>query len=250
MQKRFVEKYLETLEKEFEKYKKKLVNKKIGVLVSGGIDSSIIAHFVCQHFPSAVLISLQSEKSVDDDFVQILSTHLQIEPVLAQVTKDDFVQIKTEIISLLEGAKVDPNPMQVALSSVYYLLFKRAQKLGISYIFTGQGPDILLGGYHKYRQLTGEILKTTIKNDLPLLKIDQKRDNAMAQRWQLQTINPYLEKKVVDFCLTVPGELLIYKGQEKYLSRLLGKKLNLPSKIVERPKHAMQYSTGVSKLIK
>ena len=250
MEKAWVSQYEQILVNLFKNYKKQIRNSKLGVLVSGGIDSSLIAYLVNKHFPDCFLISLQSEKSVDDDFVEILGKHLKKSPLLVQVTRENLVSIQPEIENLLRLAKVDINPMQLALASVYYWLFKAANDWGIKTIFTGHGPDILLGGYNKYRQLSGEVLKQAIRADLPLLQIDHSRDMAMAQKWDIKVINPYLEQTNVDFCLSVPSELIIKKDQEKYLSRALGKKVGLPQKIVNRPKKAMQYSTGVAKIIK
>lgn len=250
MEKAWVLKYQKILSDLFLEYQKKLREEKIGVLVSGGIDSSIIADFVTRSFSEVKLISLQSEKSVDDDFVKVLAKRLKKNPLLVRVTREDLQKIRPEIIELLTLSKIDVNLMQIALGSVYYWLFKEASKQGIKTIFTGQGPDILLGGYSKYRQLTGDALKQAIICDLPLLKIDQLRDSAMANKWGIKIINPYLEKAVIDFCLSVPAGLVIKNGQEKYLSRSLGKSLKLPNEIVQRPKKAMQYSTGVTKISK
>ncbi|OGK64690.1 hypothetical protein A2313_04315 [Candidatus Roizmanbacteria bacterium RIFOXYB2_FULL_41_10] len=250
MEKAWVNKYEQILADLFRNYQQQISNSKIGVLVSGGIDSSLIACLVNKHFPDSYLISLQSEKSVDDDFVAILSQFLKKNPFLVQVTRENLLAVQDEIKQLLNKVGVETNPMQMALASVYYWLFKAANKKDIKTIFTGQGPDILLGGYSKYRQLSGETLKQAIRTDLPLLKIDHIRDTAMAQKWGINVINPYLEQVNIDFCLSVPPQFINKNGQEKYLSRALGKKFNLPKKIVERPKKAMQYSTGVSKIIK
>ena len=250
MEKAWVNKYQQILENLFKNYRQEIKDQFLGVLVSGGIDSSIIADYVSRFFPKAILISLQSEKSVDDDFVEKLSKHLKKNPLLVRVTREDLLAVQDEIKKLLKKAGVETNPMQMALASVYYWLFKEASNQGIKIVFTGQGPDILLGGYSKYRQLNNNALTSAIKTDLPLLQIDMARDTAMAKVWGIKIINPYLDKAVIDFCLSVPSKLIIKNGQEKYLSRVLGKSLKLPKVIVERPKKAMQYSTGVSKIIK
>jgi asparagine synthase (glutamine-hydrolysing) len=250
MEKIWVDKYQKILERLFKNYQNEIKEQKIGVLVSGGIDSSIVADFVVRSFSQTKLISLQSEKSIDDDFVIILAKHLKKDPLLVRVTRENLLEIQPEIKKLLTWAAVEINPVQIALGSVYYWLFKEANSQGIKAIFTGQGPDILLGGYNKYRQLSGKNLKQAILEDLPLLQIDLARDTAMAKVWDIKIINPYLDKSVIDFCLSVPTELIIKNDQEKYLSRILGKSLRLPKIIIKRPKKAMQYSTGVSKIIK
>ena len=216
--------------------------------MSGGIDSSIIAYFVNQAFPSSALLSLQSEVSVDDDFVEILARYLQKNPFLVKVTVDDLRAIEQDVIILLKKAEVSVNQMQFSLGAIYYLLFRAASLAGIKTIFTGQGPDILLAGYNKYKNLSGIALKAQITRDLVLLETDKKRDGMMAKRWDIQLVNPYLSPEFTDFALSVPADLLIHGGMEKYLSRVVGNYLGLPKQITERPKKAMQYSTGVQKI--
>jgi len=250
MEKEYRDQYLRIFEELFNGYKAKIGRKKVGILVSGGIDSSIVAHFVSTHFPNSSMLSLQSEKSVDDDFVEILGNHFKVQPLLARVTREDLVSANREVLQLLKEAKVERNVMQVALASVYYFLFKEANRRQIEVIFTGQGPDVLLAGYNKYKALSGMALKAQITRDLVILETDKKRDSAIAKRWGLKVMNPYLELKFVDFALSVPSEFLIYQGTEKYLSRVVGAELGLPIEIVNRPKKAMQYSTGVQKILK
>ena len=98
MEKAWVLKYQKILSDLFLEYQKKLREEKIGVLVSGGIDSSIIADFVTRSFSEVKLISLQSEKSVDDDFVKVLAKRLKKNPLLVRVTREDLQKIRPEII--------------------------------------------------------------------------------------------------------------------------------------------------------
>ena len=131
MEKAWVNKYEQILADLFRNYQQQISNSKIGVLVSGGIDSSLIACLVNKHFPDSYLISLQSEKSVDDDFVAILSQFLKKNPFLVQVTRENLLAVQDEIKQLLNKVGVETNPMQMALASVYYWLFKAANKKGI-----------------------------------------------------------------------------------------------------------------------
>jgi len=243
--------YQDVLRKLFRKYRETFRKKKVGVLISGGIDSSIIAVKVKKHFrKQAVFLSLQSEKSIDDDFVDILGKHLKVNPVLVRVTREEVLEIEPKIRQILKEAEVIASPMQMALASVYYFLFKEAQSLGIEVVFTGQGPDVLLAGYHKYRGLNGADLKSEIFKDLALLEIDRKRDEGVAKYWHIGIASPYLTQKFVEYAISIPTRLLVKNGIPKYLSRIAGKDLGLPKIIVDRPKQAMQYSTGMQKLIK
>jgi asparagine synthase (glutamine-hydrolysing) len=225
---------------------------KVGVLVSGGIDSSIIAYFVNKYFHEAFFLTLNSKKGTDLPFVKILMEKLEREAVVVNVEEMNIDVARAEVEKMLDSALIPKNRMQVALGLVYYCLFKQSSKLGVNTIFTGQGPDILLGGYNKYTVALseGRELKNEIVKDLPLLEVDKKRDGSIGKNWGINIINPYLERQFVDFALSVPEGLLISNGIEKFISRLVGKVVVLPERIVARPKKAMQYSTGVQKLLK
>ena len=246
----WVSQYLKILDKLFTDYAKEISKQKVGIIASGGIDSSIIAVYVKKYFHDFTLITLHTSKGVDLPFLHLLAKNLNKKPIIIKTNKEEVNKIKKEIEQLLNNAQIEVNKMQIALASAFYFLLREAKKRKITYIFTGQGPDVLLAGYFKYKNLTQQNLKSTIIKDIPLLKIDEKRDGAIAKKWGVKLINPYLEKEFINFALTIPSELLINQKQEKYLSRLLGKEINLPEKIVNRPKKALQYSTGIQKLIK
>ena len=94
-----------------------------------------------------------------------------------------------------------------------------------------------------------KVLESEIKKDLILLETDKKRDGAMASYFGLTLLNPYLEQDFVEFSLTMPAELKLKDGIEKYFMRKWGEMRNLPIEIVNRPKKAFQYSTGLQKKI-
>jgi len=241
--------YISLFEKQFTSYQKVYRDKKVGVLVSGGIDSSIVAFFAQKYFPEAVFLSLTTAKGVDEPFVKLLGEKLLRKAHFVEVNAQQIDEKQAEIVELLKNAQVEISPMQQALASVYYFLFQEAKTLGIEVIFTGQGPDILLAGYNKYKHLPLSEVKTQIAVDMLLLETDDKRDGAMAKRWSIELKHPYLEPDFVEFTQTLPGELLIHENCEKYISRLVGEKIGLPEAIYDRPKKAMQYSTGVQKIL-
>lgn len=218
-----------------------------GILLSGGIDSSTIAYFVSSYFKEYTILSMGTVKTKDRKYIDIMSDHLKKPYVWVDITNKDLIADIPVIKQLLIKAGIDENIMQVSLAAGYYFIFKKAQKLGITHIFTGQGPDILLGGYHKYESVSN--INEEIKKDLPLLEIDKKRDGAMAKYFGITLINPYLEERFVDFALTIPQKYLVQGSNKKIILRELGKKKGLPQEIVNRPKKAFQYSTGIQDLI-
>jgi asparagine synthase (glutamine-hydrolysing) len=64
---------------------------------------------------------------------------------------------------------------------------------------------------------------------------------------------PFANYSLAKFAITLPFELKIKfldNGMRKIALRRLGEKLGLPPHIAQRQKRAIQYATGVSKILK
>lgn len=222
----------------------------VGVLLSGGIDSTLITSYVFHHFPQARIFSMGTDQTKDRQFVDIFVQQEKKEYEWIDLN-DEVVQAALPAVrSILKDVGVVDSTMQLSLGCGYYLIFKRANELGIHTIVTGQGPDILFAGYHKYKSISSELINEEIKKDLVLLETDIKRDSGMAAHFGITLVNPYLEKDFIEFTLTIPSEYKVKEGVEKFMMREWGKKRGLPNEIVSRPKKAFQYSTGIQKTVK
>lgn len=231
----------------FEKYVK--TEQSVGVLLSGGIDSSLITSYVAKYYSNPHIFSMGTDSTKDKPFVQLLTHQLHKEFGWVYLSDEDILHALPEVKKILIATGAECSLMQMALATGYFLIFKRAHELGVCTIFTGQGPDILFAGYHKYKGLADEELTVQIKKDLILLETDKKRDGAMASHFGIRLFNPYLEEDFVKFSLTVPVEFKIQGSVEKVFMREWGRSLGLPGEIVSRPKKAFQYSTGLQKKI-
>ena len=245
---------IRTLEEIFTREVEKIGQEKISVLVSGGIDSSTIATFTTRFFKKVVFLSFGTSDNFDLPYVKILQNHLK-KPLIFQKIHEKMVQKNLPLVKeLLEKIKVERNLTQISLALGYFLIFQRAKKEGIKYIFTGQGPDILLGGYHQYDKVPLTKLNKAIENDLPALEIDKKRDGRMAQYFGIKLINPYLDQQFIETCLTIPARFKIVKKNsrlvKKYILRRVGERVGLPPLIVNRPKKAFQYSTKIQTIVR
>lgn len=220
-----------------------------GVLLSGGIDSSVVTTFVLKYFKEPLILSMGTDLSKDKPFVDMVTTHFKTSYEWVYLSEEDIYKALPVVSDLLRENNIEVTEMQRSLAVGYYLIFKRAQLKGIKGIVTGQGPDILFAGYYKYKGMSGSELENEIKKDLILLETDKKRDSAMATHFGITLLNPYLEQDFVEFSLTVPAELKLTNGVEKYFMRKWGEAKGLPQEIVNRPKKAFQYSTGLQKKV-
>jgi len=238
------------LRKIFEEYKQKYSRLKIGVFVSGGIDSSIVAFWVKEFFPNAYFFSLAKESSHDWEFLNILEKFLRI-----KVTKVGYsaslVKKSLDKVSEIYMENFFPTDLtQLSLGVGFWVLLEKVSPQEIKIIFSGQGPDVLLGGYHRYRKIRLEQLNEAIIKDLKELEKDKERERMLADCWGIKVFYPYLEKKIFNLFLGLSAKLKIKEGKEKYILRKYGEFLGLPAEIVNRPKKAFQYSSGIYKEVK
>jgi asparagine synthase (glutamine-hydrolysing) len=254
-----MDEYINLIENEladvFSSYKEKIGDKKVGVLASGGIDSSVVACLLKKYFKeNMVLLSFGTKESKDLPYIRILSDFLNLPLNYFEIDSDILQHNLPKVKNILQENKIDINLMQISLASGYYFIFQKAKELNIKHVFTGQGPDIILGGYHKYKNIPDNLIDEEIIKDLCLLKTDKKRDGEVAQEFDIKLFNPYLEKEFINLCLKIPSKYKIKTvnkvSVEKYILRKFGEKIGLPEEIVNRPKMAFQYSTRIQKELK
>lgn len=124
----------------------------VGVLLSGGVDSSIIAACIRHLSPNerrdiAVLSAVSPGKPGDESaYIDRVAGHLDIEPI-----KVDTAWGADEAIELLRKVTwMNDTPLGSFSNVAFYLLMQRASESGIKVVLSGQGGDELFCGYRKY----------------------------------------------------------------------------------------------------
>lgn len=138
----------------------------VGVLLSGGVDSSSIAAAMHRILGSRADLRLLSAVSDDprfdeQPFINRMGAHLG-----CQVTKVPLRFGPQECFDLL-GQVVYANDEPVgSLSNVaHYLLMREAKRFGVTVVLSGQGADEILCGYRKF---LGFYLESLVRTGHPL----------------------------------------------------------------------------------
>jgi asparagine synthase (glutamine-hydrolysing) len=121
----------------------------VGVLLSGGLDSSCIAsvmHSNLRDKEGLVLISGVSEdpRFSEERFIDRMADHLGFQA--HKVT----LRCERVLDTLEEVTWFNDEPVGSLSSLAHYQLMQKAKELGITVILSGQGADELLCGYDKY----------------------------------------------------------------------------------------------------
>lgn len=246
----------------FERLLKESVNdlikdKEVSVAFSGGIDSSVLAKIIkiIGYNPVAYVVGTENSK----DFESAEKAAKEIEISLNKILVDnkeieEAIKILKSILNNVyekhkkEEPILKPNPVSI---SFYLPLFFAAKYSKEKYIITGQGADELLGGYDRYSKLKErDAIKEMNKDARLLIKFGKLRDIAICKHFGKELLMPYLDKKIVDFCISLPFELKINKKIRKCILRKLGEKIGLSKNIYSKEKKAAQYGSGIMKAMK
>ncbi len=227
----------------------------IGLLFSGGLDSSILASVLAsvtsEQFP---LLVTGIETAKDIKFAQKSAYHLNLPLTIRVFTVEEVKERLSEILSLLKVVDV----LQVELAIPLYFAAQCASQFGLTTLFSGQGADELFGGYARYEEgliNTGE-MRTSIEmlKDLQKLQeVTSKNHKSIVRRFGLELVFPFLKEAIITFSYDLPFEYKLCISSErvirKQLLRTLAKNMGLPDSIVNAPKRAMQYGTGSHKML-
>ena len=221
------------------------------LLYSAGVDSALLAK-VCQDAGyTPLLLSLGTARSKDREFVDRSRPYLDLPIQFITVGEDDIAEVLPTVRDLLQGARITPDLMHVSLGVGTYLACQVARQDGIGLLLSAQGADALFAGFHKYRSVPRERLPAVLERDAQkAMHTDFLRDRAVAAAFSIAFAAPFLTPSVVELALTIPVELKLGPEGNKLVLRELARQRGLPEFLAQRPKKAMQYSTGIQRVVR
>ena len=248
--KTYLEKVLENIHNIFcESIKKRVevTDRPIACLLSGGLDSSIVAALVKKYYNKQLeTYSIGLEGSEDLHYAKIVAEYLGTKHIEIVVSEEDFFNSIPEVIYMIES--FDTTTVRASVGN--YLVSKYiSENSDAKVIFNGDGSDELMGGYLYINKADSELefdkeCKNLIKN---IHYFDVLRSDRCISTNGLEPRTPFLDRTFVDYYLGINSALRYEsnKMQEKYLFRKAFDRDYLPKEILWRRKEA--FSDGVSK---
>lgn len=219
---------------------------RIAVAFSGGLDSSIIALcamrrtgvVACSAFVEGAPDSRSASQGAAILGIKLTATRLTREAITSELRKMDL-PFQTSL-------------MDRSLWCLYSIVARSAAGEGAEVIMLGQLADELFGGYAKYQAILkddGEEAAATIM-DQDVKEYQTRgmvRDVNACRRW-LEPRFPFAEKEVVDLGRSIPVSFKIRGGIRKAVLREAATTLGVPRELVNAPKRAAQYSSGIQRI--
>jgi asparagine synthase (glutamine-hydrolysing) len=225
----------------------------VGVLFSGGVDSSLAA-LLAQRFCSEVtLFTACAEGSHDEESVSRAARNLGLKLEIVPFDAETAWETLPELIYAIETAE----QIDVEIALPFFLAARAAKASGKSILISGQGPDELFGGYAKHARLYAQKGEDALDEELrsevrQTHKVNIARDEKAIAYNGLSPFFPYLNSQFVCDALAVPSRWKMpqdYPSERKAIFRQLAINMGLPEIIALSPKKATQYSSGSQKAL-
>lgn len=231
--------------------KRLMANRRIGCLLSGGLDSSLISALLvklCQEnqIPYKVQsFAIGMHESPDIKAARIVADHIGTEHHEIIFTEQDVIDALPNVIYQLETADITTIRASIGM----YLIAKYIKThTDTTVIFSGEGADELAQGYIYFRDAPSaeEAHKESnrLLNDIYLY--DGLRADRTTAAFSLELRVPFLDLQFTGYYLSLPPEIRQpQNGVEKFLLRSTFSDSNLlPHSILWRHKEA--FSDGVA----
>jgi asparagine synthase (glutamine-hydrolysing) len=227
--------------------------KEVAVAFSGGLDSSIIASLAKKTGGNVVLIHVSLENNAEVEFAKQAAEELKLPLYSYLYVEHDVPKAIQKVIRLVE----EPDPVKVSIGIPIYWAAEKIAEMGCKVMLAGQGADELFGGYRRYVDdyLEGgnEKAQKAIFNDIiGMYEANLERDFKICNHFNIELRLPFATHKMAEFAIDLPLELKIERTDNtlrKLILRRVARDLGLPQPIVDRPKRAIQYTTGINKAI-
>jgi asparagine synthase (glutamine-hydrolysing) len=213
-----------------------------GVLLSGGLDSSVISAIAAKLSLPLHSFAIGLKGSPDLAAARKVSEHIATTHHEVEYTVQEGLDAIRDVIYHIETYDVTT----VRASTPMYLISRYIKSLGIKMVLSGEGADEIFGGYLYFHKAPNaeEFHKETVRKLSKLHQYDCLRANKSLASWGVEGRVPFLDKEFLDVAMRLnPKDKMAGNGKiEKYIIRKAFEDY-LPHEVVWRQKE--QFSDGV-----
>ena len=221
----------------------------IGCLLSGGLDSSLVASVLTRVYDKPIkTFSVGFKDSEDLKYAKKVANFLGTDHHELIIDYDTAIKRIPEVIKSLETYDITTIRASIGM----YLLSEYISKHHSErVIFSGEGSDELLAGYLYFHKCNNDndIENETKRLVSDLYKYDVLRADRCTSAFGLELRVPFLDRDFVNYVLNLKGSIRKpFEGVEKHLLRVSFENHYLPDDILYRKKEA--FSDGVGGITK
>jgi asparagine synthase (glutamine-hydrolysing) len=218
-----------------------------GILLSGGLDTSIIAQVasVYQRL-KGVTVAFREAFAPDVAYAKLMAEKLEIEHKVHYLSWEELLSEFPVAVRILNSF----DPMEIRNSVVILVALRVAKDEGLKTVFTGDGADELFAGYSFLFKYSGEELQRELEKMWRNMCFSSI---VLASHLGLDVKLPYLDEEFQNFAKQIePGLKVRRVNGDVYGKWILRKAFEeiLPPSIVWRVKTPIEQGAGTSCLTK
>jgi diphthine-ammonia ligase len=233
-----------------ESVKKRLTEKKLGILFSGGVDSTTLLQ-ICKDLGkdvtlyTAAVIDKERKMPEDLEWAEKAAEKYKVKLRVKKISSKDAEKYLKKIVPIIE----DNNPVKVGVALAFYLASELAREDGCKVIFSGLGSEEIFAGYERHK-LSYDINKECVSGLLKIYERDLYRDDTITMAQNLELRVPFLDEKLIKYSLRIPAKYKLKDEKNKIILRKIAEEMGVPKEIAWRKKRAAQYGSNTHKTIK
>jgi diphthine-ammonia ligase len=222
---------------------------KVGVLFSGGIDSTFIAFclqklqipFTCY---TGALVDDSTQEADDLVMSKKIANDLGFDLKVATLNLDQTHEYLKQVIPVIESSNV----IKVGVALPFFIACEKAKEDGVRVMFSGLGSEEIFAGYQRHEQ-SANINQECVSGLRKMYERDLYRDDVLTMHHSIELRLPFLDTELISYALTIPSHYKIKDDIKKLILRDIAKDYGLPHEYANRPKKAAQYGSRFDKAI-
>ena len=214
------------------------------ISLSGGLDSTIIAHFLKEQKPRGLAIITKDFVATDLTYCQMAAQKMEIPLSIHIADMKEILEAIEETIQILRNF----NDIEIRNSIVMYMSAKWARDRGERTIITGDGADELFAGYNFLIKKPQKELEEEIKRVCAIMHFPTHK---IGEALGVKIESPFLDNRVQNIAKEISPDLKVRNENNVRYGKWILRKIfdrYIPSRIAWRQKSPMQDGSGTAKL--
>ena len=214
----------------------------VGVILSGGLDSTLTLLHVREMHPDCVAFTIGAPGSLDLAYARRLTADLGVPHEVIEVRPGDIkladIREAVRLGELTEYGDIINEVVSVPL-------FRRIHQRGVKVVLSGDGSDELFGGYAMYHRASPDQARRLFLHKIRnLARTELQRVDRTSMGHGTELRVPFLDLALVELAMRLPRGFKQRHGQDKWILRHAFADF-VPDYIRQRPKDMMSYSSGL-----
>src|SRR3989344_5341275 len=218
----------------------------LGILFSGGLDSTLIAKIRKDNNIKFKCIAVGFEGSSDLDFTQQAKKLFGFDVHIRKISQQDIQEHLPKILKIVQ----DTDVVKIEVAIVIYFGLLEAKNLNIKNIFVGGGSEEIFCGYQRHLESHKKGLKQlhldSISGLVSMYDRDIVRDFKLSKYFNIHLLLPFLDADIIQKAMSISPSLKTDGINKKIILREVSKEIGLSQEFSNRKRTAAQYGSRVS----